>query len=191
MSGTSAARRYYTLDVDAVVFLRRDHHQLEILFQRYRTCLARRRRAAARRLLAALAIHIQLEAEIFFPALGDALAQDGEAVEESCGHELLARLLAAASTAPSAAALDEVMRRLEHAFARYVQSEEAVAFAAIAAKQIDLIGIGAALVARRADLYREWLPLSAARDAPGRSRYRSDQLGGLGGFGQVGDVPGA
>jgi hemerythrin HHE cation binding domain-containing protein len=190
MSGTSAARRYYTLDVDAVAFLRRDHHQLEILFQRYRTCLSRRRRAAARRLLAALAIHIQLEAEIFFPALGDALAQDAEAADESCEHKLLERLLAAASTAPSAA-LDEVMRRLEHAFAQHVQSEETLAFAAIAAKQIDLIGIGAALVARRADLYRESLPLPGARDSPGRSRHRSNQLGGLGGFGQVSDVPGA
>jgi hypothetical protein len=190
MAATSAARRYYTLDVDAVAFLQRDHHQLEILFQRYRTCESRRRSAAAHRLLAALAIHIQLEAEIFFPALGDALAQDGEAAEESCEHELLERLLAAAGTAP-AAALDAVMRRLEHALAQHVHSEEALAFAAIAARQIDLIGIGAALVARRADLYREWLPLSGARDAPGRRRHGSDQLGRLGGLGQVSDVPGA
>jgi hypothetical protein len=190
MAATSAARRHYTLDVDAVAFLQRDHHQLEILFERYRRCESRRRRAAARRLLAALAIHLQLEAEIFYPALGDALAQDGEAAEENCAHELLERLLGAAGTAPSAA-LDAVMRQLEHAFAQHVRNEEAVAFAAIAARQIDLIGIGAALVARRADLYREWLPLAGARDAPGRGRHGSDQLGRLGGLGQVSDVPGA
>src|ERR1700730_17278638 len=127
MAATSAARRHYTLDVDAVAFLQRDHHQLEILFERYRRCESRRRRAAARRLLAALAIHLQLEAEIFYPALGDALAQGGEAAEENCAHELLERLLGAASTAPSAA-LDAVMRQLEHAFAQHVRNEEAVAF---------------------------------------------------------------
>jgi hypothetical protein len=108
-------------------------------------------------------VHAQIEEEIFYPAVGEALEDDGlvnEAIEE---HDEMKKKIAEIVESTAAdktvdGAVKQLMRIVEH----HVQEEQTHMFPDIRQVDVNLMDLGRRLAARRAETLLRMLPGSAA-----------------------------
>ena len=144
--------------VDALTLLREDHRRLEELFDDYRDAVESAldpsgRAELARRACQLLATHAQLEEELFYPmlrdALDDALLLDEAQVQHSTLKELLAKVR---SSSPGEAFYDARMNVLGQYLQHHVRHEEDELFAFIESSELDLDELGARMAGRRREI---------------------------------------
>jgi iron-sulfur cluster repair protein YtfE (RIC family) len=153
-------------DQDACTLLDADHIAVKHLFVEYaRLAVAAPeagadRQPLARRICGELTVHAQIEEEIFYPALRQAIDAPQLLDEAQAQHqeakELIARIEA---TRQPGAALDELVSSLARAIEEHVKEERDLLFPkAKTARQLDLVALGAQLLERQRALQRQRAP---------------------------------
>jgi hemerythrin superfamily protein len=136
---------------DALSLLRRDHRLAEELFAEFGRSAPQQLDPLARRICKMLRVHTQIEEELFYPAVGRALTNDGallaDAVREHAqAQESIVRIESMTSDSPTFG--DEVTK-LAGLVAEHVNKEEQELFPKVSATTMDLTALGIALAERR------------------------------------------
>lgn len=143
---------------DAVDLLDADHLSVHALFQSYRELVRKRatplqRRALAEEICIELTIHARLEEELFYPAVRDALEDDGLLDETEDQHgslrEFVGQVLA---TQPEDALYDARVALLAEYVERHVRQEREQVFNRVLASRLDLQSLGRAIAIRKEEL---------------------------------------
>ena len=121
--------------MDAIDLLTRDHHEVENLFDQFRTGDDDSRRTAAEGVIRELSIHAAIEEELFYPAvrkqIPDCDALVGHGIDEHQEvKEKLASLDGMIDKAHTKAFADK-MERLERAVTEHVEEEEGKLFPSV------------------------------------------------------------
>jgi iron-sulfur cluster repair protein YtfE (RIC family) len=156
-----------TADKDACELLDADHIAVKHLFVEYarqaaapatQAAAAKDRKALAMQICNELTVHAQIEEEIFYPALQEALPDAADLLEEAREEHGQAKNMIAQIQAMGAAdaAMDAVVTELNRAIDHHVKEERDELFPkAKAASGIDLDALGAQLRERQQELLGE------------------------------------
>lgn len=147
-------------DKNAVELLDADHLAVKHLFVEYaRLATAPAgggdRAAIAQKICAELSVHAQIEEEIFYPALRQAVPDTADVLDEAEAEhqeakEMIAQLQAMSQADP---AMDELVAELNRAIEHHVKEERDELFPkAKAAPGLDLVALGAQLRERQQQL---------------------------------------
>ncbi|RYF71005.1 MAG: hemerythrin domain-containing protein [Comamonadaceae bacterium] len=143
---------------DAIDLLDADHLAVHGLFQAYRDLVrsgapALQRRTLAEEICMELTIHARLEEELFYPAVREALNDDGVVDEAEGQHgsqrEFVAQIL---STSPDDPLYDARVKVLADYVERHVRQEREQVFNRALASRLDLQALGRAITVRREEL---------------------------------------
>ena len=143
---------------DAIDLLDADHLAVHALFEAYRELVrnqapALKRRALAEEICMELTIHAKLEAELFYPAVREALRDDDLLDEAEDQHgsqrELIAQILAARAEDEL---YDAKVAVLGEYVARHVAKEREDVFNRVLASRLDLQALGRAIGVRQLEL---------------------------------------
>jgi hemerythrin superfamily protein len=139
---------------DAIALLEADHRALEALFERYEAAKDEAAKAdIAAQICLALRVHAQIEEELFYPPAREATG-DGDLFDEALVEHAGAKILIAQIEAmkPGQPLYDARMKVLGEQVRHHVEEEESDVFPEARAAGMDLVAIGAALAARKAEL---------------------------------------
>ncbi|MDB5954441.1 hemerythrin domain-containing protein [Ramlibacter sp.] len=150
-----------TTDKDACELLDADHIAVKHLFVEYaRLAMAApaesagERQALAEKICSELTVHAQIEEEIFYPALRQALGADDLIDEAEAEHqqakELIAQIQAVGAAGPQ---MDDLVALLARAIEQHVKEERDVLFTkARSVSGLDLVELGGKLKERQGEL---------------------------------------
>jgi hemerythrin superfamily protein len=140
---------------DAINLLRADHQQVSELFERFKTSrLSTKKREVVAEICLALSVHAQIEEEIFYPEVQQAL-NDHELVPEArIEHASLKALIAQVQAAePSGEMYDARVRVMSEYVKHHVREEQTKLFPKVrSSKRLDLTDLGARLERRKQEL---------------------------------------
>jgi hemerythrin superfamily protein len=144
---------------DACDLLDADHIAVKHLFVEYaRLAMAAPAEAAARqplaeRICAELTVHAQIEEEIFYPALREAVPADELLDEAQAEHQQARQLIAQIQGGKPGPAMDDLVSELARVIEHHVKEERDHLFTkARAAAKLDLDALGAQLRERQDEL---------------------------------------
>jgi len=143
--------------VDALSVLAKDHKTVERLLGEYREAADELEKVTiAERLCLALTIHAQIEEELFYPALRNAVGAR-EQVDEAVVEHMSAKQLIAdvETTSVDDPLFDAKVRVLAETALRHAADEEEELFALAERSGADLVELGRRLQLRKAELCRE------------------------------------
>jgi hypothetical protein len=142
---------------DALEVLRRDHETIaRIRDEHARAADAVDKVTLAERLCLTVAVHGQIEEELFYPALRRAGLADARVDDAVVEHLTLKRLIADVESARlEDPLLDAKVRVLAELALRHADEEERDLFDAARRLGLDLVALGTRLSARKAELCRE------------------------------------
>lgn len=145
--------------MDAIALLKADHRAVETLFESYENARTARQRASiAAKICLELAVHSQIEEEIFYPAVSGEIDEDivNEAYVEHDGAKMLIAELAMGS--PEEEFFDAKVKVLSEEIRHHVKEEEQRdgMFAQAKKAGVDLAALGEELAARKAELTRQF-----------------------------------
>jgi len=151
---------------DALALLKADHKAVRKLFDQFDKMAGgegdpEERHALATQICAELTVHAQVEEEIFYPALREALDDqallDEAEVEHASAKDLIEQL---ESMTPEEELFDAKVTVLGEYIKHHVEEEEGEMFKAVGKGDLDLVALGESMAARREEL-REELGLDA------------------------------
>jgi len=143
---------------DAVAMLTADHKKLRALFKQFEILKkqggpARDKTARVLEVCKTLQVHMQLEEEIFYPAVAEAIddpaLMDESEVQHAGARVLIEQLLA---MEPSDALYDARVMVLGQQIKHHLAEEEAEMFVAARKADVDLLVLGAELARRRIEM---------------------------------------
>ncbi len=144
---------------DALQLLMAEHREARALFQQYRRLADSGGRGDERMLLAsqicvALALHMQIEEELLYPAAREVLARDEDLVDEACvehagAKSLVAQLKTMTSDQPL---FDAKVKVLGEYIDHHVREEESEFFPKLRRSTLDLEAIGERILQRKKQL---------------------------------------
>jgi hypothetical protein len=156
---------------DAIALLKADHRAVEALFEKFEASKSpAKQKALALEICTELVIHTMIEEEIFYPALkgkieGDLL--DESYVEHDGAKLMIGQIMAGA---PGEDFFEAKVTVLSEEIEHHVHEEEMPKegmFAQARASDVDLVALGAAMAARKAELKAQFkadgLPTPMAR----------------------------
>lgn len=139
---------------DAVVLLRADHKKVSGLLDEYEkaTTKARKKKLVAQ-ICTELSVHAQVEEEIFYPAVKQAL-KDHELVPEAIvEHATLKALIAQVEgIEPDGEMFDAKIQVLGEYVKHHVKEEQTEMFPKAEATKLDMVELGGRIAARKAEL---------------------------------------
>ena len=152
------------LPPDATALLMQDHAEVKAMFRQYEIEEdAGVKSALATEICVALTVHAQIEEEIFYPAAGEALEDDGlvnEAIEEH--DEIKKKIVKIVESTTEKSILDGTVKTMMRIVEHHVQEEETQMFPDMRRIGVDLMDLGRRLAARRAEILLRMMPNSAA-----------------------------
>lgn len=146
---------------DALALLKADHKAVRELFDEYETLSKQdgddaEKQALAARICMEITVHAQIEEELFYPALREALDEqdllDEAEVEHNSARELIAQI---ESMSPGEELYDAKVTVLGEYVNHHVEEEEKEIFKLAKKTEIDLEELGEELAARRDELKAE------------------------------------
>ncbi len=168
------ARKPSLREVDALDLLTRDHESMKRLFKDFDRFARRggdpeRKADVVGRICFGLSIHVQIEEEVFYPAVRAAItprAVTPAAASLGAVKDLIARL---DEMEPGDAHFDAVVAALAACAIKHMDDEQAQLFPELRLARVDTVSLGRQLMQRRKalheDVTRVGLPRSAA-DVP-------------------------
>jgi hemerythrin superfamily protein len=156
----SAARKRTTRSKDdAVKLLKADHKEVADLVEKFESGRISKDRkvAIAKQICMALTVHAQIEEEIFYPAVREAVRGGDDLLDEAAvEHGSIKELVAAIENAsPDDDELFEARVKVLGEYVKHhVKEEEGQLFPKVRKSDIDLAEIGQQLAARKAELMR-------------------------------------
>lgn len=152
---TTASAKTKPAPKDAIALLKADHAAVSQLFAEYeKTRSASNKKALVAEICTALSVHVQIEEEIFYPAIQDALKDKLLVPEATVEHASVKDLMAQLQGAePDSELYDAKVKVLSEYVKHHVKEEHDEMFPkAKAASSLDMIDLGARMAARRDDL---------------------------------------
>jgi hemerythrin superfamily protein len=146
---------------DAVDLLKADHKEVKALFEQYKTLveneeIGEERQAVAQQICLLLTVHATAEEEIFYPAARAAIDEsdllDEAEVEHASAKDLIAQIEA---MSPDDALYDAKVIVLGEYIEHHVKEEEGEMFPKCRKSDMDLVALGEAIDARKAELMDE------------------------------------
>jgi hemerythrin superfamily protein len=176
MSPTTKSGRQ---DTDAIEMLKGDHKAVKALFKKFAALKDdadegsdEEKVAVVRQICDALTVHAEIEEEIFYPAVREAIddedLMDEALVEHAGAKELIAQLR---EMGPEDELYDAKVTVLGEQIDHHVEEEETDMFPKAKKAKVDTDELGAAMAARRDELTAEMdaaSPAPKAKTAPGR-----------------------
>lgn len=139
---------------EATALLRADHKHVSELFLEYRRTRGREdRRALIDRICQELGVHAQIEEEIFYPAVKDAIDEPGIIAEARIEHATLKALMARLQGGqPGEESFEATVKVLAEYVVHHVGEEQAEIFPRARSSHLDLMELGARMLERKAEL---------------------------------------
>ena len=139
---------------EATALLRADHKLVDSLFEQYESAkTSAKKKALVAQICQELTIHAQIEEEIFYPQVQDAL-NDHELVPEAVvEHATLKDLIAQIEDAePDSEMYDAKVKVLSEYVKHHVKEEQNEIFPKVKKSDLDLAAIGEELIQRKEEL---------------------------------------
>ena len=158
---------------DAVDLLQAGHRDIKGLFEAFKSMCLRdttgvEKAALAGAICISLSIHAQVEEEIFYPALREAVGDDAMLDEAEVEHLAVKDQIARISAMqPADTLFDARVSVLAALVGRHLQAEEADIFPLARASNVDLIALGATMQARKSALLAEFKDLAGGAGGSG------------------------
>ena len=151
---TTTTTKAPTAAKDAIALLRADHGAVSDLFADYEKAdSSKKKKALVAEICTELSVHVQIEEEIFYPAikagLKDKLLVPEATVEHGSIKDLIAQL---EEGEPDGAIYDAKVKVLSEYVEHHVKEEQGEMFPKVKASSLDLVELGARMAARKADL---------------------------------------
>lgn len=145
---TSAAAK------DAIVLLKADHEAVSGLFADYEeTDSSKKKKALVTAICTELMVHMQIEEEIFYPAIEAALKDKLLVPEATVEHGGIKDLIAQLEgVEPDGDNYDAKVKVLSEYVEHHVKEEQNEMFPKVKASSLDLVELGTRMAARKADL---------------------------------------
>ena len=140
--------------LDATSLLRADHREARDLFKQYEaTRSTARKRKLVEQFCAQLSVHAQVEEEIFYPALKQAL-KDKEMIPEAIVEHATVKSLIAQieGIEPDGEMYDAKVKVLSEYVKHHVKEEEGEMFKRARATNLDMVALGEQMAARKQEL---------------------------------------
>jgi hemerythrin superfamily protein len=146
---------------DAIALLKADHKEVKALFEQYKTLveseeIGEERQALAQQICLLLTVHATAEEEIFYPAaraaIDDSDLLDEAEVEHASAKDLIAQIEA---MDPDDPLYDAKVTVLGEYVDHHVKEEEGELFPKCRKSDMDLVALGEAIDARKAELMDE------------------------------------
>jgi len=141
---------------DALALLTRDHDEVKRMFKEYEGLKDRSsaaRQALAAQICNALTVHTQVEEELFYPAVRDALDDDDLMDEADVEHEAAKNLIAEIEEMnPDESHYDAKVKVLGEEIEHHVKEEEEKMFPKVRKTRLDLRALGVEMAERKAEL---------------------------------------
>ena len=169
-----------TTGEDAIALLTADHKAVKALFKQFEALSEQddadeEKAALVARICAEIAIHAQVEEEIFYPAVREAIDDDDlmdEAdVEHASAKDLIAQL---ESMSPGDDHYDAKVTVLGEQNDHHVEEEQKEMFAKARKADVDVEALGARIAARKAELEAE---LGLPEDPPAATQAATGKAG--------------
>jgi hemerythrin superfamily protein len=150
-------------EIDAISLLTQDHAEVRAMFEQYEElgdrALASKKKLA-QKICLELTKHATAEEEIFYPAVRQASGAnedlvDEATVEHASAKELIAQIL---SMEPSDDLYDAKLKVLSEQIEHHVKEEEGEMFPKARKAKLDLVALGDAIEARKAEIEAPALP---------------------------------
>ncbi|MEY6432891.1 hemerythrin domain-containing protein [Thioalkalicoccus limnaeus] len=141
----------------ATALLRADHKIVNELFDEYeKTNIKSRKKSLVSQICAELTIHAQVEEEIFYPAMKEALKDKGLVPEAIVVHATLKDLIAAVEGAePDGENFDAKIKVLSEYVKHHVKEEQNEMFPRARDSKLDMKELGAQMASRKEELLAE------------------------------------
>ena len=143
-----------TTPKDAIALLRADHKAVDTLFKEYESARrSNQKQSLVKEICRQLTVHAQIEKEIFYPTVQQAL-RDKELVPEArVEHESLKSLIAQIEdAAPEGEVYEAKVHVLSEYVKHHVKEEQNELFPKVKGTKLDLVELGAQLAARKEEL---------------------------------------
>ena len=153
----TTAKRTSTRTPDALGMLRADHEKVSAMFDRYENLRTDRQKdALAREICFELTVHAQLEEEIFYPALREAIDDedllDEALVEHQSAKDLIAQI---EEGTPGEELFDAKVKVLGEYIKHHVKEEQGEMFAEARKSDLDLRELAERMRQRKEELVSE------------------------------------
>jgi hemerythrin superfamily protein len=144
---------------DAITLLKADHEEVAAMFEEFKAGDLEddAKDELAQKICKALAVHAQIEEEIFYPAARDAVDSDEEDLldEAEVEHGSIKELVAAIEGHEDDALFDAQVKVMGEWVKHHVKEEENELFPKLKETGMDMDAIGAQLAERKAELMSE------------------------------------
>lgn len=160
---------------EATALLRADHKKVDEMFKDYeKSRSAAKKTQLKAQICMELTVHAQIEEEIFYPAMAEALRDKKLVPEAIVEHQSIKDLIAQVKDAePDAEMVDAKMKVMSEWVKHHVKEEQTEMFPKAKQSKVDLKALGEELAARKQELMAEQeaeLPAAPSRRAAaGRS----------------------
>ena len=138
---------------DALALLRADHQTVQGLFDKFEKARGDRKGSLAEEICNELTVHAQIEEEIFYPAVRNAIREedliDEATVEHQSAKDLIAQI---ESSKPGEELFDAKVKVLGEYIKHHVKEEQNELFPQVRKTKLDLRELGARLQARKEEL---------------------------------------
>ncbi|NOW48969.1 hypothetical protein FHW96_005159 [Novosphingobium sp. SG751A] len=156
-AGSKAGRRNARAaakPADAIKLLKDDHRQVKAWFKEYETLEEdTKKQAMAEQICLALTVHTQIEEEVFYPAIREAIDDDDMLDEAEVEHAGAKQLIAEIRAMKAGERLfDAKVTVLGEYIAHHVEEEETEMFPEAREAKVDLKALGAQMAERKAEL---------------------------------------
>ncbi len=139
---------------DAIALLRADHKRVSALFEQYEgTRSAAKKKALVATICEELAIHAQIEEEIFYPAVKAALKDKELVPEAQVEHATLKDLIAQVKDRePDGEMFDARIQVMSEYVKHHVKEEQNEMFVRARKTRLDMVALGERIAARKEEL---------------------------------------
>ena len=139
---------------DAIALLKADHEALSQMFTEYESLRsADKKQALVAQICTALSVHAQIEEEIFYPAVKDALKDKLLVPEATVEHAGVKDLIAQIEgIAPDGEMYDAKVKVLSEYVKHHVKEEQNEMFPKVKASSLDIVELGMRMAVRKDEL---------------------------------------
>ena len=151
---TTPARKTAAKPQDAIAMLRADHKNVSALFEQFEKSRSpAKKKSLVQQICLELTVHAQIEEEIFYPAVQQAL-RDKELVPEArVEHASLKALIAQVEgVEPEGEMYDARVKVMSEYVKHHVKEEQNEMFPKVKTSRLDLAALGAQMDARKQEL---------------------------------------
>lgn len=151
---TTTPSKFKSAPKDAVALLKADHEVVSQLFAEYeKTRSTANKKALVAEICTELSVHAQIEEEIFYPAVESALKDKMLVPEAKVEHASVMDLIEQLEgVEPDGEMYDAKVKVLSEYVKHHVKEEQDEMFPKVKASSVDIVELGARMVARKDEL---------------------------------------